>query len=355
MDLRMNHTMTTSNAAETAATTDGAPQVRPLNWRMKLSRNPEWFTAALIVLTCAIVGAINPRFFQWATLFDMLHSATTMTLFALGTLVVLASGGIDVSFTAIGALTMYSITKAVFAWWPDAPFALILVVGAVGGIVFGVINGMLVHRLKAPSLIVTIGTLYLYRGILLTFVGTTFFMNIPHSMDRFGKLPLFSYQTADGLHAVLPVSVIALFAAALLTWWLLNRTMMGRAVYAMGGSLAIAERLGYNLRAIHLFVFGYTGMLAGVAGILHVANNRLANPFDLVGSELDVIAAVILGGARITGGSGTVIGTLLGVVLVTMINNVLILIGIPSTWQKVIIGGFILIAGTLFALRRRGT
>ncbi|QCP53793.1 ABC transporter permease [Trinickia violacea] len=348
----MNHTMTTPNAAETA---EVAPQVRPLNWRMKLSRNPEWFTAALIVLTCVIVGAINPRFFQWATLFDMLHSATTMSLFALGTLVVLASGGIDVSFTAIGALTMYSITKAVFAWWPDAPFALILATGAVGGIVLGVINGLLVHRLKAPSLIVTIGTLYLYRGILLTFVGTTFFMNIPHSMDRFGKLPLFSYQTADGLHAVLPVSVIALFAAAWLTWWLLNRTMMGRAVYAMGGSLAIAERLGYNLRAIHLFVFGYTGMLAGVAGILHVANNRLANPFDLVGSELDVIAAVILGGARITGGSGTVIGTLLGVVLVTMINNVLILIGIPSTWQKVIIGAFILIAGTLFALRRRGT
>ncbi|MFS2128184.1 ABC transporter permease subunit, partial [Pseudomonas sp. Pseusp97] len=90
--------------------------------------------------------------------------------------------------------------------------------------------------------------------------------------------------------------------------------MMGRAVYAMGGSLAIAERLGYNLRAIHLFVFGYTGMLAGIAGILHVSNNRLANPFDLVGSELDVIAAVILGGARITGGTGTVVGTLLGVV-----------------------------------------
>jgi simple sugar transport system permease protein len=347
----MNHTMTPPNAAEAA---EAAPQARPLNWRMKLSRNPEWFTAALIVLTCAIVGGINPRFFQWATLFDMLHSATTMSLFALGTLVVLASGGIDVSFTAIGALTMYALTKAVFAWWPDAPFALILVAGAAGGVVLGVINGLLVHRLKAPSLIVTIGTLYLYRGILLTFVGTTFFMNIPHSMDRFGKLPLFSYQTADGLHAVLPVSVIALFAAALLTWWLLNRTMMGRAVYAMGGSLAIAERLGYNLRAIHLFVFGYTGMLAGVAGILHVANNRLANPFDLVGGELDVIAAVILGGARITGGSGTVIGTLFGVVLVTMINNVLILIGIPSTWQKVIIGAFILIAGTLFALRRRG-
>jgi simple sugar transport system permease protein len=344
----MNRTMTTPNVVEIA------PEVKPPTWRAKLSRNPEWFTVALIVAMCVIVGAINPRFFQLATLFDLLHSATTISLFALGTLVVLASGGIDVSFTAIGALTMYAITKAVFAWWPDAPFALILIAGALGGIVLGVINGVLVHRLKAPSLIVTIGTQYLYRGILLTFVGTTFFMNIPHSMDRFGRIPLFFYHTVDGLRAVLPASVLALVIAAVVTWWLLNRTMMGRGVYAMGGSLAIAERLGYNLRAIHLFVFGYTGMLAGIAGILHVSNNRLANPFDLVGTELDVIAAVILGGARITGGTGTVAGTLLGVVLVTLINSVLILVGVPSTWQKVIIGAFILIAGTLFALQRKG-
>ncbi|MDR5753208.1 MULTISPECIES: ABC transporter permease [unclassified Caballeronia] len=330
-----------------------APRVRQLSWTARLMRNPEWFTVALILVTCLIVGTLNSRFFQFATLFDLLHSGTTVSLFALGTLVVLASGGIDVSFTAIAALTMYSLTKAVFAWWPDAPFALILVAGALGGVVLGIVNGLLVHRLKAPSLIVTIGTQYLYRGLLLTFVGTQFFMNIPHSMDSFGRLPLFFYHTADGLRAVLPVSVLALVIAAVVTWWLLNRTMMGRGVYAMGGSLPIAERLGYNLRAIHLFVFGYTGMLAGVAGILHVSTNRLANPFDLVGTELDVIAAVILGGARITGGTGTVAGTLLGVVLVTLINSVLILVGVPSTWQKVIIGAFILIAGTLFALGRR--
>ncbi len=344
---RMNQTMTTPSVVEVA------PEVKPPTLMAKLSRNPEWFTVALIAATCVIVGTINPRFFQLATLFDLLHSATTMSLFALGTLVVLASGGIDVSFTAIAALTMYGITKAVFAYWPDAPFALILITGALGGVLLGLINGLLVHRLKAPSLIVTIGTQYLYRGLLLTFIGTTFFMNIPHSMDHFGRIPLFFYHTSEGLRAVLPVSVLALAVAAVVTWWLLNRTMMGRGVYAMGGSLAIAERLGYNLRAIHLFVFGYTGMLAGIAGILHVSNNRLANPFDLVGSELDVIAAVILGGARITGGTGTVAGTLLGVVLVTLINSVLILVGVPSTWQKVIIGAFILIEGTLFALQRK--
>ncbi|RDJ99119.1 ABC transporter permease [Paraburkholderia lacunae] len=351
----MNESLQSAPHPETAAAVEAiAPSVRKLDMHTRLMRNPEWFTVALLVLTCLIVGAINPRFFQYATLFDLLHSATTMSIFAMGTLVVLASGGIDVSFTAIAALTMYSLTKAVFAWWPDAPFVLILLAGALGGTALGVVNGMLVHRLKAPSLIVTIGTQYLFRGVLLTFVGTQFFMNIPHSMDRFGQLPLFFYTTADGLRAVLPVSVIALVVTALLTWWLLNRTMMGRGVYAIGGSLPIAERLGYNARAIQLFVFGYTGMLAGVAGILHVSTNRLANPFDLVGTELDVIAAVILGGARITGGTGTVIGTLLGVALVTLINSVLILIGVPSTWQKAIIGAFILIAGTLFALGRRG-
>lgn len=341
------------NETMTPAVSEVSPRVRKGNLYAQLMRNPEWFTVGLILVTCLIVGSLNPRFFQFATLFDMLHSATTVSLFALGTLVVLASGGIDVSFTAIAALTMYSITKAVFAWWPECPFVLILLAGAVGGVLLGIVNGMLVHRLKAPSLIVTIGTQYLFRGLLLTFVGTQFFMNIPHSMDTFGRLPLFFYHTADGLRAVLPVSVLALVIAAVVTWWLLNRTMMGRGVYAMGGSLAIAERLGYNLRAIHLFVFGYTGLLAGVAGILHVSTNRLANPFDLVGTELDVIAAVILGGARITGGTGTVIGTLLGVVLVTLINSVLILVGVPSTWQKVIIGAFILVAGTLFALGRR--
>jgi ribose/xylose/arabinose/galactoside ABC-type transport system permease subunit len=157
MNPRINQTMTTPTVI------DVAPEVKPLGWRAKLARQPEWFTFGLIIVMCLIVGAINPRFFQLATLFDMLHSATTVSLFALGTLVVLASGGIDVSFTAIGALTMYAITKAVFAWWPDEPFALILITGALGGIVLGLINGVLVYRLKAPSLIVTIGTQYLYE------------------------------------------------------------------------------------------------------------------------------------------------------------------------------------------------
>ena len=325
----------------------------PTPRRKLFVRHPELFTIILIVLVGAVVGTINPYFFQLSTVFDILRSSTVTGLFALGVLIVLAAGGIDVSFTAIAALCMYAITKAVLAYWPAAPFALILGCGALIGALLGACNGYLIHRLRAPSLIVTIGTQYFIRGFLLTFVGTVFFTVIPESMDGFGRITLIRHIAPAGSIAVLPASVLVLAVAAGATWFLLNRTLMGRAVYAMGGSLPIAERLGYNLRVVHLFVFGYVGLLAGIAGIVHASTIRLANPFDLVGSEMDVIAAVVLGGARITGGTGSVGGTLLGVILVTLINNVLILAGVPSTWQKLVIGIFILLAGAVFADRRK--
>ncbi len=345
----MNTSILKNSAVTLTANDLGAPKI---TLRQRLARHPQLFTLALIIAVCLVVGAINPEFFQLAMVFDIVRASTVLGLFALGVMIVLAAGGIDVSFAAIAALTMYGITKLVMTQFPETSMVVILVAGAVGGTLLGVLNGLLVDWLKAPSLIVTIGTQYLYRGILLTFIGTVFFMNVPHSMDAFGKLAVWRHDTATGVHAVLPATVLVLVAAAGLTWWLLNRTLMGRAVYAIGGSLPIAERLGYKLRTVHLFVFGYAGFLAGLAGIVHVSSTRLANPFDLVGMELDVIAAVILGGARITGGSGSVSGTLLGVLLVTLINNVLILAGVPSTWQKVIVGTFIVLAGAVFANKR---
>jgi simple sugar transport system permease protein len=329
--------------------------LRAVSWtavRARFERRPELFTLCLIVALGAVVGGLNPDFFQFSTLFDLARSCTVTGLFALGVYVVLVAGGIDVSFTAIAAFAMYTTTKLVILAWPTAPVALVFVACGAAGALLGTLNGLLVHALKAPSLIVTIGTQYLIRGLLLTYVGTVWLEDLPHPMESFGKLALVEFQSGRGLHVMLPAFVLILLAAAVLTWWILNRTLMGKATFAIGGSLAVAERLGYNLRAVHVFVFAYAGALAGVAGMVHVCSNRLANPFDLVGSEIDVIAAVVLGGARITGGTGTVTGTLLGVLLVVMINNLLIMAGVPSTWQRVVVGGFILVAGSLFVARR---
>ena len=178
-------------------------------------------------------------------------------------------------------------------------------------------------------------------------------MNIPAAMDRFGQASLMTRTAENGFTVQLPAFVLVLAAAALATWAILRFTLIGRAVYAVGGRPDIAERLGYKVTTVQLFVFAWAGMLAGIGGIIHVSSNRLANPFDLAGIELSVIAAVILGGARITGGSGTVLGTLLGVVLITLVSNVLIMVGIPSTWQTAILGLFIVSAGVFFVLQRR--
>jgi len=248
---------------------------------------------------------------------------------------------------------MYALTMLITNWFPDMPMTIVLILAAVGGAAFGALNGVLVQTLQAPSLIVTIGTQYVIRSFLLTFVGTALFMNIPSAMDAFGKASLFTHHASNGVVSVLPASVLVLVIAAVVTWFILERTLMGRAIFAVGGNPSIAERLGINLFRVRIFVFAYAGLLAGIAGVVHVSSNRLANPFDLAGMELEIIAAVVLGGARITGGSGSVIGTLLGVLLITLVSNVLIFVGIPSTLQLAIVGIFILLAGGIFALRNR--
>jgi simple sugar transport system permease protein len=307
----------------------------------------------LIVVFSVVVGAINPNFVSVKTITDTLRASLTTGIFALGVLLVLAAGGIDVSFTAIAIFALYSTTRLMLAIYPDAPYLLMVVVALGIGLIMGLLNGFLVYRFKVPSLIVTIGTQYMFSGFLKAFIGSRHIMDIPRALDSAGTSALIQATTSEGARVSVSIQFLVLILATIVTWFILNRTLMGRAVYAVGGSIPIAERLGFSVRTVILFVFGYAGLLAGLGGILHGALNRQANPSDLVGSELNVIAAVVLGGARITGGTGTVLGTLLGVILIELLTNNLILMGIPSTWQKVVIGAIILVASAVFA--RRGT
>lgn len=322
-------------------------------FRQLVRRRPEIITLIIMITICVAVAIANPAFLQPSTLIDIARASVVMGLFALGVFIILAAGGIDVSFTAIAATTMYSLTLLVQDRLPGLPMFAILLLATLGGAGLGVINGLLVHHLKVPSLIVTIGTQYLFRGFLLSFVGTVWIMSLPPQMGAFGRAPLLQFESANGAVVTLPFYFLILPAAAILTWWILNRTLMGRAIFAVGGNADIASRLGYSLRTVQVFLFGYAGALAGLAGIIHVCANRQANPFDLVGTEINVIAAVVLGGARITGGTGSVLGTLLGVLLIVVINSVLVLVGIPSTWQRLVVGSFILLAAAFFVMRQR--
>lgn len=129
-----------------------------------------------------------------------------------------------------------------------------------------------------------------------------------------------------------------------ITHLILNYTVLGRGVYALGGDTTSAKRVGYNITRVRLFIYGYAGLLAGIGGLIYVSNNRMADPMSFQGEELTVIAAVVLGGTSISGGKGSILGVFLGLMLTNVINNNLVLINVPSYWQKFVFGLLIIVA-----------
>ena len=224
----------------------------------------------------------------------------------------------------------------------------------IGGLL-GLMNAGIIHRFKMIPLIVTLGTASVVRGLVLGFVGTSN-VNInkmPDALVEFGKTDLFTLERANGSTYGLTAMIVIYLGLALVLHLVLKHTMIGRSVYAYGADPEAAKRVGFSTGRTMIFVYVTAGALAGFAGLLHSSMIWLANPRDFVGLELDVIAAVVLGGASIFGGRGTVLGTVLGVFILVMIQNSLILMGIDTTWQRIVVGAMLIAAVTVTALRDR--
>lgn len=316
-------------------------------------RQHEIILAIVIALFSLSVGLTNPAFFSLDNTFDLLRSSIVIGILAIAVFVVLASGGIDVSFAAIATFCFYATTKVLlYSAGGGSVLAAFLISGSLG-LLLGSVNAVFVSFFRLPTLIVTLGTMSLFRGLMLTFIGSDYITVLPDSLVAFSRWNLVEGATADGAVYRLPVAFLFLPAIAFSSFLLMNKTIWGRGVFAMGGSFESAVRAGFPTRWLHFFVYGYVGVLSGLAGMVHTTLSRMANPFDLTGIELNVIAAVVLGGARITGGYGSVGGTLLGVALIVVINNSLILLGVPSYWQKVVVGILIIVGTGLTAVQSK--
>ncbi len=313
----------------------------------------ETLVAGVIILFCAVATLSDPLFFSVTTVSDLLRASIVIGILAVAAMLVLISGGIDVSFTAVAVFAMYTSTVFALAVWPEMPWPVIFLLSMLVGAALGAINGLFIAFFGLPTLIVTLGTLSVFRGFLLTFVGSQRISALPPEMRDFSRGVLARGTTEGGSFYSIPWAVLALLAVIVLTWFILKKTMLGRSIYAIGGSIESARRIGINVRWTQFFVYVYVGALAGLAGIIHGSTGRMADPFSLVGLELSVIAAVVLGGARLTGGYGTLTGTLLGVALIVIVQNSLIVIGIPTTWQSVTIGALILLGTGVPAYRAK--
>ena len=302
-------------------------------------------TESLLVLLIVVIGIVftllNPKFATIGNLLDLIKSYSFLGILSVGVLVVLLSGGIDISFTAIAQVAEYISVSWILAYGGNLGSAFL--VACCTGTLLGLFNGLLIHFIRIPPIITTIGTLNLYYGVLYVLSAGQIIYQVPEFYRAL------SGATLPGNFPVLGAFWIGM---VILTAWVLKYTVLGRSIYALGGSQIASIRVGFNIFKTRLFVYSFMGFVSGFAAVVHTALVQSAIPNSIVGRELDVIAAVVLGGANIMGGSGSLLGTCLGVALLAMLGNGLTLIGMSSYWNNVMVGLVLLVGVTISAVQR---
>lgn len=307
----------------------------------KLLQRTEFFLVLLIVVIGIVFTLLNPKFATIGNLLDLIKSYSFFGILSVGVLVVLLSGGIDISFTAIAQVAEYVSVSWILAYGGNLGSAFL--VACCTGTILGLFNGLLIHFIRIPPIITTIGTLNLYYGVLYVLSAGQIIYQVPEFYRAL------SGATLPGNFPVLGAFWIGM---VILTAWILKYTVLGRSIYALGGSQIASIRVGFNIFKTRLFVYSFMGFVSGFAAVVHTALVQSAIPNSIVGRELDVIAAVVLGGANIMGGSGSLLGTCLGVALLAMLGNGLTLIGMSSYWNNVLVGLVLLVGVTISAVQR---
>src|SRR6202171_5971393 len=310
----------------------------------RFRRSHEFWLLIVILVLCASLGMASAQFLTVQNLFDLLTSYAFVGILALGLLVVLIAGGIDISFTATASVAQYVALAVANAYGTNWFIVFAIAIG-VGG-TLGAINAIFIQKLRIPSIIVSVATLNVFYGLLIFFTGGKYIYSLP---DWFATgIFWFEFEWGKDTSYGANLQILALAVCFLVTWLLLNRTNIGRQIYAMGGNADAARRLGFH-------IFGLN--MAGVASLVQAQLAQSVAPTVLVGKELDVVAAVVLGGASLMGGVGTVLGTFLGLALLAILQNGLILLGVSSYWSPFFVGLVILISvsATAWSQRERRT
>ncbi|MFK8258045.1 ABC transporter permease [Erwinia sp. AnSW2-5] len=300
----------------------------------------EFWLGMLIVLLALGLSMRTSEFLTLGNLTDVATSYAILGILACGLFVVLIAGGIDISFPAMTAIAQYVMASTMLTHGGNLFSVFAIAIGC--GLLLGMLNGLLVYLLRVPAIIITIATLNLFYGLLVWATNGTWLYGFP---DWFmNGINWFSFTATDGYEYGLTLPLFCLLAVFVVTGVLMNFTRIGRQIYAMGGNRESASRLGINLRGLHLTVYGYMGVLAGVAAVVQAQTTQSVAPNSLVGYELTVLAAVVLGGASMSGGRGTLTGTLLGVLLLAFLQNGLTLLAVSSYWHMVFSGIIILVS-----------
>jgi rhamnose transport system permease protein len=269
---------------------------------------------------------------------DLLLTPSILILLAVGQTVVIITRNVDLSVGSILALTAY-LTGKLFIDHPGLPIVVVFLAGIALGALLGLVNGVLVAFGKVPALVITLGTLYVYRGIMLSWAGS----------DRINASDMPRSFLGLGTQSILGIPVLTILALVVLAavGYYLATARGGRELYAIGSDPDAADLYGLQVRRRVLTAFVLGGALAGLAGVVYTARYGTVSSGAGLGIELQAVGAAVIGGVAIFGGSGTVWGAAIGAMLLVTINRALPILGIPDFWQRAVVGALIISAVVL--------
>ena len=310
----------------------------------QLLKHREALLAAVIVLMVIAIGARAPSFIAPGNLVEIFNDTSILIILALGQMMVLLTKGIDLSMAANLALTGMIVALINFHY-PDVPVWALLILATALGLLMGIINGLLVWKMGIPAIVVTLGTMSIYRGIIFLLSGGGWVNSNQMGADFLG-LPRASVLG-------LPVLSWCAIAALLLVGYFLRYSRTGRALYTAGGNATAAYYTGINAGKMQFVSFCLSGALAGFCGYLWISRFAVAYVDVANGFELQVVAACVIGGISTMGGTGRVLGCLCGALFLGVINNALPVIGVSPFWQMAISGAIIIAAVVINARGER--
>jgi inositol transport system permease protein len=292
-------------------------------------------------IICLIISLITPQFLTVSNLTIIVTQVSINALLAFGVTFVIITGGIDLSLGSIVAVT--GVTAAMLAHPDSYPVLIPIVMGLLAGLLMGAFNGFIITKSKIAPFIVTLGTMTIGRGLALILSDGRPVSNLSDSFNYLGS------GTVLGIPILILIFILVFAVCSII----LNKTVLGRYIYAIGGNEQAARASGINIDRVKLSVYSISGLLAGLAGILLASRITTGQPNAGAGFELDAIAAVVIGGTSTAGGRGTMAGTLIGVLLIGVINNGLDLLNVTSYYQQVVMGIIIIGAVVLDSLNQK--
>jgi ribose transport system permease protein len=303
---------------------------------------------ALIVMMVGFSLA-SPYFLQFDNITGILLATTVNGVLALGVTFVIITGGIDLSIGTV--MTLSAVMTGVFVTNWELPVPIGVAAGLGTGTLAGLVNGFVIAKMKVPPFIATLGMLNVAKGLALVIaeLKPIYFTDTP----SFNEMAMGSVLGAVVPGLEVPNLVLCLFGAALLASLVLKKTILGRYTFALGSNEEATRLSGVNVDAWKIVVYAISGLFAGLAGVLIAARLDSAQPSLGLGYELDAIAAAVIGGTSLSGGEGTILGTVIGAFVISILTNGLRILSVPQEWQIVVTGAIVVLAVYLDKVRRR--